>query len=356
MTKLLLYISVVSLIFISCSKEDDVIQEMTFANGFFIINTGSQSSGESAGLRFNPYDDNDSGKFYFTDLFSLINNENITGFLLDMALNNKIACLLTRDEYDRLIITDKRTMRKEKEIPLDSSESIAIFLTEHDIHIFSHNFILRTINIDSEQITSTKNFSYLSGIISDVKFYKNKLYFSTNGEYGRVHVVDINSNEPLVTYNIGLSINSIVPLEDGIYIAAEQPDNSYDSSELINPTIANGIIKIDPVSGEVIQKLESEFPYPYSLTYDNGLFLFLQSRYKSHPSNTFTKFWNKTTGVVSEPLENLRPTYKTTSFFKLKDSRIYFLDGDYVSIFDLDSNLIRATSTGSNSRKLVFLD
>jgi hypothetical protein len=351
-----LYITLLGLMFFGCSENEQKPEKVTFTDGYFIIKTGNKSTGTSGAVLFHPYADDDLNRYYSEDIFLEVNNEKIPGFLLDMVVNSNKACILSRDEKDRLIIADKLTMLKEKEIILNSAESIAIFLTEENIHIITHDFKILTVNIESEQITSTRDLSFLSGAISDVKFYENKIYFSTNGEIGKVHIVNMKVAEPLITFNIGPSINSIVPLEDGIYITGEEPFNSYDTSNLVNPTITNGIIKIDPFSGAVNQIVASEYPYPFNLTFDNGLFLFLQSRYKSHPSNTISKFWNKTTGELSEPLKHLRPTYKSASFITLKNSRIYILAGEGINILDMDSEFIRWTRTGANASKIVFLD
>ncbi len=356
MKTIFLHITLLSLIFCGCSEKEKELEKVIFTDGYFIIKTGDRSTGECGGILFHPYDDNDLGRYYFEDLFSEINNEKIPGFLLDMAVNRNKACLLSRDQQDRLIIADKLTMLKEKEILLNSAESIAIFITEENIHVFTHDFIIRTVNIDSGQITSNRDLSFLSDAISDIKFFDNKVYFSTNGEIGKLHVVNLKVEETLITFNIGPHINSIVPQEDGIYITAEEPYNSYDTSNLVNPAITNGVIKIDTFNGSVNQIITSEYPYPFNLTFDDGIFLFLQSRYKSHPSNTISKFWNKSTGVLSEPLKNLRPTYKTPSYITLKDSRIYVLSGVGLNILDMDSELIRWTRTGANSSKIVFID
>ncbi|UKM64087.1 hypothetical protein GSB9_00634 [Flavobacteriaceae bacterium GSB9] len=343
-------------IIISCSNKDEDTQEIKFENGFFIINSGNYSSGESASIYFQHYENEQIEKFYFTDVFSLVNDEKIPGFLLDMSISNNKACILSRDEYDRLIITDKLTMQKEKEIILNSSNAIAAFLTSENVYVVTEDFYLFTININSEEITASKKLDALTGIISDIKMFNDKIYFSTNNAFGKVHVIDLKNNLSLISYNIGPLVNSIIPLEDGIYLSAIKSEFTYDKNELINPAITHGIIKINTTNGNVDQIVSTGFSYPYNLTYDNGLFLFMQSHDRFHPSDTESRILNKTTWELSDPLKNLKPTYNPEEFLQLRNSLIYYLTKDSFHLFDLKTDLLRATVTGSNAKKIVFLD
>jgi len=359
MQKPFLYIYLLILVFTSCIKEEESPQELIFKDGYFIIKTGNQTTGQSASILFHRYDGDHLDEHSYGDLFSTINDEKIPGLLLDMAVNNDKACLLTRVQNDRLIITDKRTMRKEKEIILDSAESNAVFLTEQYIYVFSKNFVISKINIDSGQIVLTKNLSFLEGALNDVQFHDNKLYFSTIGKYGKLHVVDMKNKATLTTYNIGPFINSIVPLDDGVYITIEEPFNPYlkYKLELINPSISYGLVKVDLSDGSVNQIINSNFRYPHNLTYDNGLFLLIETQNKYLSSDTHSKLWNKTTGGLSEILKSVVPSYNSNFFLKLKDSRIYVLSPNYgLDVLDLDGQLIRGNSTGKNASKIVFLD
>ena len=247
-------------------------------------------------------------------------------------------------------------MKKEKEIILNSSNAIAAFLTSDKIYILTDDFYLYTININSEEITASKKLDALTGVISDIKMFNDKIYFSTNNAFGKVHVIDLKNNLSLISYNIGPLVNSIIPLEDGIYLSAIKSEFTYDKNELINPAITHGIIKINTTDGNVDQIVSTGFSYPYNLTYDNGLFLFMQSHDRFHPSDTESRILNKTTWELSEPLKNLKPTYNPEEFLQLRNSLIYYLTKDSFHLFDIETDLLRVTVTGSNAKKIVFLD
>ena len=348
---------------VSCSNSNgDGENEIRFTNGYFIVNSGDDHLGSTSSIYFRNFDIEDtSGKYNHTDLYSDINKELFRGFILDMAVDNDNAYILSKGIRNELIITELLTMKKKNVISFDFQNPYKLLVTNKKAFVVSEDYFIHVYDLNAlEKIGLINLTSIAYKGISNLCYYNNKIYFSSGSPYGIVHEVDLSISKLTGSFKIGPYPNTIIAKNDGLYMTIERSSSEgtivYDKSEFLHPTVEPGLVKLDPLNNELIQITIADNRFPSFLTNEGDLFCFLVYDAKFHSFEREVRTWNKSTNTLSESLNTFQFNhYDTYTSMSLRNSLLYMTSNNSLYVVDINKTGYQlATVTGVNTSKIVF--
>lgn len=329
--KKLLFLSFATMLFISCSSDDDNTPSdyipADYEKGIFITNEGPFNNGSGSITYIS-----DDYSTVAQDVYKNVNGTNLGNVVQSMGFGDDNAYIVVNNS-DKIMVVNRYTFKSVDSIKTDiagprhfieAAGSKAYVTNWGDPNDNSDDYVA-VLDLRTNVVTATIPVDFGP---EKMVSHNNKIYVAHQGAYGQNNLVSVISGNSLEgTITVGDVPNSMVVSGNDLYVLCGGSPN-YTGNET-----PGSLVKIDLLSGTVTET--SDFgttEHPTSLTADgNNLFYSLNGKvYKVNTSSIALPG----TDIINGLFYTLRA----------KDGKLYATDaGDFASkgslkIFDLSSN------------------
>lgn len=328
--KKLLFLSFATMLFISCSNDDDTPQEYIpadYEKGILITNEGPFNNG-SGTITYISEDYSTVAQ----NVYKNVNGTDLGNIVQSMGFTDNNAYIVVNNS-NKIMIANRYTFESVDSIKTGINNP-RYFLSTDSNKAYVTNWGDPNDNSDDYVAVLDLRTNVISGTIpvafgpEKIVSHNNKIYVAHQGGYGQNNLISVISGNSLEsTITVGDVPNSMVVSGNELYVLCGG-NPSYAGTET-----AGSLVKIDLTSGAVVETSEFETTeHPTNLTADgNNLFYSLNG-----------KVYKVNTSSVTLPGTDIIDGFFYT--LTAKDGKLYATDaGDFASngslkIYDLSTN------------------